>query len=48
MIPEAGFESHLASFQGHKFHESEIFPLDMEKRLKSVVLAENRAFLRLM
>jgi hypothetical protein len=48
MIPEAGFESHLASFQGHKFHESEIITLDMENRQESVVLAENRAFLRLM
>jgi len=48
MIPEVGFESHLASFQGHKFHESEIITLDMENRQESVVLAENQGFLKSM
>jgi hypothetical protein len=44
MIPEVGFESHLVSFQGHKFHESEIITLDTENRQESVVLAKNQGF----
>ena len=43
-----GFGSHLASFQGHKFHESEIIPLDTQKALNSVDLAENKGFLSFM